>query len=58
MPNITISITQELYDQMKDIEDVNWSGVCRQAIKDYIYTYKNIITPYMKAKRAFIAGVK
>lgn len=36
MVNITISVTQELYDKMKRYSEVKWSEVVRKALTDYL----------------------
>jgi len=36
MPNITISITEELYRKMKRYSEVKWSRVVRKALTDYV----------------------
>ncbi|MFP3985762.1 MAG: hypothetical protein ACLFU9_07365, partial [Candidatus Bathyarchaeia archaeon] len=35
-PNVTISTSDDLDKRMKAIPEVNWSEVCRQAIKEYV----------------------
>lgn len=34
--NITVSMPDELLEEMKEFEEVNWSVVCRNAIRAYI----------------------
>lgn len=34
--NVTVSITEELAKELEGLPEVNWSEVCRQAIKKYI----------------------
>jgi len=34
--NVTISVPDDLAEKMEKMQDVNWSGVCREAIVDYI----------------------
>lgn len=36
MPNVTLSVTEELYRKMKKRSDVRWSEVARRAIMDHI----------------------
>lgn len=36
MPNITLSIPQELYERMKRHKEVKWSEVVRKAIVEYL----------------------
>jgi len=36
MPNITISVTEELYKKMKKYSEVKWSEVVRKALTEYI----------------------
>jgi len=36
MPNITISIPEELYRKMKRYSEVKWSGVVRKALAEYV----------------------
>ena len=41
MPNVTISVTDELRAEMERLSEVNWSEVCRNAISQYIAERKN-----------------
>ena len=41
MPNVTISVSDELKADMDRIAEVNWSEVCRNAISRYITERKN-----------------
>ena len=36
MPNITLSIPDDIYEKMKEYSEVKWSEVARKAIVDYI----------------------
>jgi predicted CopG family antitoxin len=36
MPNITLSIPEELYKKMKQMSDIKWSEVARRAIEGRI----------------------
>ncbi|MCD6164971.1 MAG: hypothetical protein J7J30_06040 [Candidatus Odinarchaeota archaeon] len=36
MPNITLSISEELYRKMKEYSEVRWSEVARKAIIEYL----------------------
>ena len=36
MPNITVSIPEELYKKMKRYSEVKWSEVLRKALTEYI----------------------
>ena len=36
MPNITVSIPEELYKKMKRYSEVKWSEVVRKALAEYI----------------------
>jgi len=36
MPNITISIPEELYERMRKYSEVKWSEVVRKALTEYI----------------------
>ncbi len=36
MPNITLSIPEDIYKKMKKYREVKWSEVVRKAILDYI----------------------
>lgn len=36
MPNITLSIPEQLYRKMKKHKEIKWSEVIRKAIADYI----------------------
>lgn len=35
MPNMTISVSKELYTYMKKHRDIRWSAVARWAMEDY-----------------------
>ncbi len=41
MPNITISVSDELRTEMDELSEVNWSEICRKAISGYIIQRKN-----------------
>jgi len=41
MPNVTISVSDELKAEMDTLSEVNWSEVCRKAISRYIAQRKN-----------------
>lgn len=41
MPNVTISVPDQLKNEMDTYSDVNWSEVCRKAISRYIVERKN-----------------
>lgn len=36
MPNITLSVSQEMKDRMDTFSEVSWSNVCRNAILNYL----------------------
>lgn len=36
MPNITVSVPDDLKEQMSAHEEVNWSAVIRQAVREYL----------------------
>ncbi|MHA1169293.1 MAG: hypothetical protein ACTSRU_15810 [Candidatus Hodarchaeales archaeon] len=36
MPNITLSIPDELHERIKNHPEIRWSEVARQAIKQYL----------------------
>jgi Arc/MetJ-type ribon-helix-helix transcriptional regulator len=36
MPNLTVSVPDDLKDQMSRHEEVNWSAVIRRAIQDHL----------------------
>ncbi|MFA4701940.1 hypothetical protein [Pyrococcus kukulkanii] len=36
MPNITLSIPQEIYEKMKKHKEIRWSEVARRAIVEYL----------------------
>ncbi len=36
MPNITLSIPEELYKKMKKHKEIKWSEIARKAISEYI----------------------
>ena len=41
MPNVTISVPDQLKAEMDTLSEVNWSEVCRNAISQYIAQRKN-----------------
>ena len=41
MPNLTISVPEELKTEMDELSEVNWSEICRKAISKYIAERKN-----------------
>lgn len=41
MPNVTISVPDELKAEMDTLSEVNWSEICRNAISKYIEQRKN-----------------
>ena len=41
MPNVTISVTDELKVEMDTLSEVSWSEICRNAISRYIAQRKN-----------------
>ena len=41
VPNITISVSEELRAEMDKLSEVNWSDICRKAISQYIAQRKN-----------------
>lgn len=41
MPNVTISVPDQLKAEMDTLSEVNWSGLCRKAISQYIAQRKN-----------------
>lgn len=41
MPNVTISVTEQLKSEMDKLQEVSWSEVCRKAISQYIAQRKN-----------------
>ena len=47
MPTITLSLPDELKKQMDEFEDINWSAVAREAIKNrlsQLMLFKSIIS--------------
>lgn len=40
MPEITIKIPEDIFEEMKNFSDVDWSEVCVNAIKAKIYGLK------------------
>ncbi len=44
MPNITLSIPEEIYELMKKHPEVKWSEVARKAIIDYVRRLEGIIS--------------
>ena len=40
MPNITLTVTQEMYEEMKKHKELKWSDVARQAFKKKINEIK------------------
>jgi len=43
MPNVTISVPDQLKAEMDTLSEVNWSEICRKAISRYIAQRKNPI---------------
>ena len=41
MPNVTISVPEDLKNEMDQYTEVSWSGICRKAIKRYVDKRKN-----------------
>lgn len=41
MPNVTISVSEELKAEMDRFQEVSWSEICRNAISQYIAQRKN-----------------
>lgn len=47
--NITVSISDELANEMIHFSEINWSEICRRAIQNYIKTRKGKpLVPYSK----------
>ena len=40
MPNITFSVSDELYKRMKNYPEIKWSTLYRQMIKQYLDKFK------------------
>ncbi len=40
MPNITVSVSEDLKRRMDALDTVNWSGVARQAIEKHLTSYE------------------
>lgn len=55
--NVTISITDELANEMKDYPEVNWSELCRQAIKNYIQDRKGLLTVRAQRRKEMVEYV-
>lgn len=36
MPNVTVSIPEDLKEEMRRHEEVNWSAVIRRAVQDHL----------------------
>lgn len=36
MPNVTVSIPEDLKEEMRRHEEVNWSAVIRKAVQDHL----------------------
>ena len=41
MPNVTISVTEQLKTEMDKFPEVSWSEICRKAISQYVSQRKN-----------------
>ena len=41
MPNVTITVSEELKAQMDNYSEVSWSEICRNAISQYISQREN-----------------
>lgn len=44
MPNITLSIPEELYERMRRHPEVKWSEVARKAIAEYLRRLEGIVS--------------
>lgn len=40
MPNMTLSVDQELYDTIKNHPEIKWSAIARKAMKEYAHRLK------------------
>lgn len=57
MPNVTISVTREIYEEMAKYP-VNWSAVCRICIKKYLKVCKRTHEEFeesLKSRKARMA---
>lgn len=41
MPNITFSVSEELYARMKSFPEIKWSTLYRQTIEQYLEKFEN-----------------
>ena len=57
MPNITLSISESVYDDMKLFQEVKWSEVARNAIKNKI-SILNIANELAKKSKLTESDIK
>ncbi len=50
MPNMTLSVDQELYDTMKSYPEIKWSAIARKAMKEYAHRLKILDRTASKSK--------
>ena len=50
MPNMTLSVDQELYDTMKSHPEIKWSAIARKAMKEYAHRLKILDRTASKSK--------
>lgn len=43
--NVTVNLTKEVYDDVKQHDEVNWSAICRQAMIEYLAILPRIQKP-------------
>jgi len=56
--NLTISVPDVLSDEMKNYPEVNWSEICRNAIKNYILNRESIDPIRVQWRKELIEYVK
>lgn len=50
MPNMTLSIPEDLYMRMKKITEIRWSEVARRAIEERVKDLENMDKMALKSK--------
>ena len=50
MPNMTLSVDQELYDTIKSYPEIKWSAIARKAMKEYAHRLKILDRTAEKSK--------
>jgi hypothetical protein len=50
MPNMTLSIDEELHDSIKSHPEIKWSAIARKAMKEYAHRLKVLDRVAAKSK--------